>query len=158
MSTPDPSTVETTDGLDFALEVKRWELANLSYFCEGALSQRLFLAFATASHKKIALRLSEIFVDGNASEVGIRKRLKHYERLGLIEIVANPSDKRTKLVKPTEKLESLLSAYFAVVQDLWQTRAHNLQAECPSTDAVKPKANKESCSLRKSDSNHTHAN
>lgn len=124
MSTADKSTADAATGLEFVLELRRWELDNLSYFCEGALSQRLFLAFATASYQKTALRLSEIFVDGGASEVGIRKRLKHYERLGLIEIVPNPVDRRTKLVKPTEKLESLLSAYFAVVHDLWRKKAN----------------------------------
>lgn len=109
--------------IEFIFELRQWELANLALFCEGELAQRIFLTLATAKHKRTVLRLTEVFIDGCASEVGIRKRLRHYQKLGLIEVVPNPVDRRTKLVQPTQKLEELLTAHYSVARELWRKNA-----------------------------------
>lgn len=115
-----PSFPDLPDVVSFTLQLRHWEFDNLEVFCEGRLSQRLFLAFVLATCRHTStIRLTELFVDGNASEVGIRKRLKRYQKLGLIEIIPNPADKRSKLVRITDQLEQLLTAYFTVADKLW---------------------------------------
>lgn len=118
----DPPAAMPT-AVSFVIALRQWELANLPYFCEGELGQRLFLAFVIARQKKAILRLTELFVDAQASEVGVRKRLKRYEKLGLVEIVPNPADKRSKLVRPTKQLEDAIAAYFTVANALWSKQS-----------------------------------
>jgi hypothetical protein len=107
--------------LDYALRLQKWELDNFKHFYERTLSQRVMLALITANLTKVGdLRLTEIFVDSGGSEVGIRKCLKRFVIMGLIEIVRNPRDRRTKFITTTKQFQVILKAYALASNKLWK--------------------------------------
>ena len=107
--------------LEYALRLRKWELDKFDQFCERTLSQRVMLALMTASlNGSVNLRLTEIFVDGGASEVGIRKCLKRFGTMGLIKIARNPRDRRTKLITPNIHFQVILKAYAQASNKPWK--------------------------------------
>ena len=107
--------------LDYALRLHKWELDNFNQFYERTLSQRVMLALIIANLTKVGnLRLTEIFVDSGGSEVGIRKCLKRFVIMGLIEIVRNPKDRRTKFIITTKQFQVIIKAYALASNKLWQ--------------------------------------
>jgi len=109
----------------FAVSIKEWELRNIPYFFESKIMKQLFVSLATAHIRDEPLRLSEFYVDVNASEVGTRKRIVECVKQGYIKIVPSSKDKRAKIIVSEPKFDELLHSYMRAAEERWLI-AHQL--------------------------------
>ena len=103
--------MKNSPSLEFALLLRKWEIESLPCFLASKLTQRLFLLLASSVIKQKQLRLTEVYIETTATEVGVRKRIKQLCQDGWITVEINSNDKRTKFVLPSEKFLALLREY-----------------------------------------------
>lgn len=106
-----------SSSMEFALNLKHWELKNIPHFTDSRLTQHLFLAFARAKKINGVLRMNEAFIDSGATEVAVRKRIQQFTADEWIKVYQNPTDHRTKLIEPSVKFEQLLLKYGKIAEN-----------------------------------------
>ena len=104
---------------DFALGLKEWEVENLCDFTSSVLGQRFFVALAKSRRDDSVLRLTDLYIDTQASAVGVRKRIAQYTDCGFLRIVPNPNDGRARIVQIEPKFDNLLGDYFSAANRIW---------------------------------------
>lgn len=101
----------SSESLNFALNLKKWELENLPEFMSSSLGQRFFLILANSRCSGSKLSLKNLYIDSMASAAGVRKRIVDYTEGGFITIVPNIHDSRSRNVEIKPKFDDLLIEY-----------------------------------------------
>ena len=105
-------------------EIHEWEIEHhpaLQTMVGRSLYFRIVHAHLN-DHQFNKASLKQLIYPDVATERGIRLRIREFEKLGLIGIELNTSDKRTKKIMPTDKFLDLVSAHQRQVRLIFQKR------------------------------------
>ncbi len=104
---------------DFALRMKEWEADNLDAFVNSLLGQRLFVSLAKSRRDGQVLRMTDLYVDTQASAVGLRKRIAQCVDAGFFCVLPSQRDGRARVIQIEPKFDELLGKYVEATNRMW---------------------------------------
>lgn len=96
---------------DFALRMKEWEVDNLGAFVNSVLGQRLFVTLAKSRRDGKVVGMTDLYVDTQASAVGLRKRIAQCVDAGFFCVVPSQHDGRARVIQVGPKFDEVLTEY-----------------------------------------------
>ena len=82
---------------------------------QSLIGYSLFLLLCHYELRGEQARLKDIYVELERSQGGVRRLIKSLETDGWIELVADGDDRRSRLVKPTPRMQRAISSFVQLV-------------------------------------------
>lgn len=122
MQLPEPQGVSNPNLLQILIDINLWEVHQGRELQTISGRDLYFLIAATlltdADGKSQSLKL----LNGRMTDRATRNRIREFQALGLVEVIDNEDDARTKRVVPTEKFIRRLNHHLYMFQQICQNR------------------------------------
>ena len=122
MQLPEPQGVNDPNLLRILMEINQWEDAQCREL-QTISGRDLYFKIAgtlltDASGKPQPLKL----LNGRITDRATRTRIREFQELGLVEVIDNEDDARTKRVVPTDKFVDRLNHHLRLLKKLCEAR------------------------------------
>jgi hypothetical protein len=119
---PEPQGVSDPNLLQILIEINQWENSQGREFQTVSGRDLYFKIAATLLDESVGKKRPLKLLSGRITDRATRSRIREFQELGLVEVVDNEDDARTKRVVPTDKFIRRLNHHLHLFKQLCDVR------------------------------------
>lgn len=122
MQLPEPQGVSDPNLLQILIEINQWEDSQGRELQTVSGRDLYFKIAATLLDESVGKKRPLKLLSGRITDRATRSRIREFQELGLVEVVDNEDDARTKRVVPTDKFIRRLNHHLHLFKQLCDAR------------------------------------
>jgi hypothetical protein len=119
---PEPQGVSDPNLLQILIEINQWEDSHGREFQTVSGRDLYFKIAATLLDDSVGKKRPLKLLSGRITDRATRSRIREFQELGLVEVIDNEDDARTKRVVPTDKFIRRLNHHLHLFKQLCDAR------------------------------------